>query len=201
MPRFVGIALENSLAFIATPIVATARTGLSDRISHLIGVTAPVVFANLGNFPHFRAYLAVPLVGADSRFGFNRMTSGTMPGMTRFAPFDIGTLNDGTSATPGLVCRTGFVPAVRLITGRAFPTVHTRRVWRINAITSFLAAPTIMLRAGFGLQMPYFATGVVLIDITVPGVVVRKGHVFAIGIINGMAGFTEPITLQAGFRK
>ena len=111
------------------------------------------------------------------------------------------TINGKAPATPGLVRRAYFVRTIRVVTRRTFPTVHARRIWRINTFATFFAAPTVLIRAGVGLQMPHFATGIFFIDVTVPGVVVRKGRFIAGRIINGMTGFAEPITVRTRCRK
>lgn len=111
-------------------------------------------------------------------------------------------LNGRASATPGVVGRTHCVRTIRDLTRRAFPAVRTRRVRIIDtSVTARLAAPTIMLRAGFSLQMPEFTPGMLFVDKAVPGVLVRKGCIVAGGIINGVAGFAVPETLRTRFRK
>ena len=146
--------------------------------------------------------VTIPGMLAHFVFCLGRMTRVTRPSMTqRTESLRLENVNGGAPATPGLVRRAYFVRTIRVVTRRAFPAVRTRRVRRINAITSFRAAPTIMLRAGFGFQMSEFTPGMLFVDKAVPGVLVRKGCIVAGGIINGVAGFAVPVTLRTRFRK
>lgn len=111
----------------------------------------------------------------------------------------LSSANDKTTATPGFIRRAHCVRTVRLVAARTFPAVYARGIRIINLLALFIA-PTVMLRAGFGLQMPDFAPGIGFVNKAVPRVVVRKGRAFAGGIINLMALFAVPVTLRARFR-
>ena len=146
--------------------------------------------------------VTIPGMLAHFVFCLGRMTRVTRPSMTqRTESIRLEIANGRASATPGVVGRTHCVQTIRVVTRRTFPTVHARRIRRIDAVATVFAAPTVLIRAGVGLQMPNFATGIFFIDVTVPGVVVRKDRFIAGRIINGVTGLAEPITLRTDFRE
>ena len=115
---------------------------------------------------------------------------------------NLGAITTPTRFIPVAAMPTYFVPTVSLTTTRTFPTaVRALRSRIINAIATFFAAPTVPVRTGVGLQMPEFTPGMLFVDVTVPGVVVRKGRLVAGRIINGMTGFAEPVTVRTRCRK
>ena len=141
-------------------------------------------------------FSATPLIFAYFVARFNQITRLAMPIITGIAY--VSRMNRRACTTPGFIRRTYFGRTVRVAAYRAFPAVYARCMGRIDAVTTFFTAPTVLVRTSIRLQMPDFATGIVFVDITIPRMIVRNGFG---GIINGMTGFTEPVTLRAGFRK
>ena len=99
---------------------------------------------------------AKPLVFADGITVFDRVgrvAFETNPSF--FAPcaesLCLRIVNGKANTTPGFIRRTYFVRTVRNVTHRAFPAMRTRRIRRIDAVATFFAAPTIPVRASFGL--------------------------------------------------
>lgn len=187
----------------------TAEPALRDPLPHSACCTTEKLAALFGTFFICGVQSVMvgtePLVRTDISAVFNRNdrgTIGTNPSLAGCAESRLRRIvNGGTKAIPGIVRRTDFVLTVYLIARRTFPTVHARRIRRIDAVATVFAAPTVLIRAGVGLQMPEFAPGMLFVDVTVPRVVVRKDRFIAGRIINGVTGLAEPITLQTDFRE
>lgn len=177
------LAARNTSAFPTTETDTVGAHGI-DGAYKVIRVTIPGMLANF-----------VLCSG--------QMTRVTRPSLTRLTEsILLENVNGGAPATPGLVRRAYFVRTVRVVTRRTFPTVHARRIRIIDtSVTARLAAPTVVIRAGFGLQMSDFATEIFFINITtIPGVI--AGRLFG-GIVRTptVFVFTEPITLRTDFRE
>ena len=187
----------------------TAEPALRDPLPHSACCTTEKLAALFGTFFICGVQSVMvgtePLVRTDISAVFNRNDRGTIGTNPSFAAraerLCFRTINGGASATPGVVGRTHCVRTIRDLTRRAFPTVHARRIRRIDAVATVFAAPTVLIRAGVGLQMPNFATEIFFIDVTVPRVAVRKDRFIAGRIINGVTGFAEPITIRTRYRE
>ena len=158
-----------------------------------------------------------PLVVTDITAVFDRVgyiaigTNPSVTGCTEKHPILLTCtreiVNLGAITTPirvipvAVAMPTCFVPTVSLTTTRTFPTaVRALRSRIINAIATFFAAPTIPVRTGVGLQMPHFATGMLFVDVTVPGVVAGCSFRRIIGTPTVFV-FAEPITVRTRCRK
>ena len=145
-------------------------------------------------------FMSTNNVAAFDRVGY--IAIGTNPSFAaRAERLCFRTINGGAPATPGLVGRTHCVRTIRDLTRRTFPTVHARRIRIIDtSVTARLAAPTIPVRTGVGLQMPNFATEIFFINITIPGVIAGCSFRRIIGTPTVFV-FAIPITVRTRCRK
>ena len=191
------IALAANPKMRATIFPQTARNTFAFRTTETDTVGAHGID---GAYKAIR--VTIPGMLANFVLCSGQMTRVTRPSLTRLTEsLRLENVNGGAPATPGLVRRAYFVRTIRVVTRRTFPAVHARRIRRIDAVATVFAAPTVLIRAGVGLQMPEFAPGMLFVDVTVPRVVVRKDRFIAGRIINGVTGLAEPITLQTDFRE
>ena len=143
--------------------------------------------------------VAIPGMLANFVLCLGRMTHVTRPSMTLCTESII--VNGKAPTTPGIVRRAYLVRTIRVVTHRTFPAVCTRRVRIIDtSVTARLVAPTVVIRAGFGLQMSDFATEIFFINITIPGVIAGCSFRRIIGTPTVFV-FAIPITVRTGFRE
>ena len=171
------LAARNTSAFPTTETDTIGAHGIEGEYD-VIRVTIP------GMLAHFVLCLG-------------RMTRVTRPSMTQCTEsIRLEIVNGRASATPGFIRRAYFVRSIHVVTRRAFPAVYARRIGRIDAVTTFFTAPTVMMGTILRFQMTDFTTGICFIDMTIPRVIVRKGWSFSGGIISNVTGFAEPISLR-----
>ena len=192
------IALAANPKMRATIFPQTARNTFAFRTTETDTVGAHGID---GAYKAIR--VTIPGMLANFVLCSGQMTRVTRPSLTRLTEsLRLENVNGRASATPGLVRRAYFVRTVRVVTRRTFPTVHARRIRIIDtSVTARLAAPTIPVRTGVGLQMPNFATEIFFINITtIPGVIAGRSFRRIIGTPTVFV-FTEPITLRTDFRE
>lgn len=201
----IGCGIEHTRATLcANPVMVTVAGGLHPAL-----LTTENAASSAGTFCVRGIQLVMfgtkPFVSTDGTAVFDRavlIAVGTHPSVW-FADFAesrcLSSANGKATAAPSVMRRTYCVRTVRLVALRTFPAVYARGTRIINAFAVCSTAPTVMIRAGFSLQMPDFAPGLGVVDVTVAGMLAefffrRIIHCPTVDI------FAVPITLRARFR-